>query len=113
MLRCLVGNNIKSWDSVLCAAEFAHNHAVNKSTKFSPFRIVYGLVPQGPLDLGVTPDFTRSHGLASDFVVDLTHIHTQVHDNLQLSVSKYKEAADRHRRDVQFQVIDLVWAVLT
>lgn len=45
-------------------------------------------------------------------MVDLTHIHSQVHDNLQISASKYKEAADHHCRDVQFKVGDLVWAVL-
>lgn len=32
MLRCLVGDHIKSWDTVLCKAEFAHYHVVNRST---------------------------------------------------------------------------------
>lgn len=58
MLRCLVGSNIRSWDSVLCQAEFAFNHAVNRSTSFSPFRVIYGIVPRGPIDLGVLPDAT-------------------------------------------------------
>lgn len=31
LLRCLVGNSIKSWDTCLPPAEFAHNHAVNRS----------------------------------------------------------------------------------
>ncbi|CAA7036125.1 unnamed protein product [Microthlaspi erraticum] len=113
LLRCLVGENIKSWDSVLCKAEFAYNHAVNRSTSFSPFRVVYGLVPRGPIDLGVVPDATRDHGQAVDFVADLSFIHSQVHENLQVASAKYKEAADRHRRDVQFKVGDLVWAILT
>ncbi|CAA7031690.1 unnamed protein product [Microthlaspi erraticum] len=98
---------------VLCKAEFAYNHAVNRSTSFSPFRVVYGLVPRGPIDLGVVPDATRDHGQAVDFVADLSFIHSQVHENLQVASAKYKEAADRHRRDVQFKVGDLVWAILT
>lgn len=113
MLRCLVGTNIKSWDSVLCQAEFAHNHAVNRSTAFSPFRVVYGIVPRGPLDLGLLPDATRDHGEATDFVANVSHIHQQVHENLRLASAKYKETADRHRRDVKFNVGDMVWAVLT
>ena len=113
MLRCLVGSNIRSWESILCQAEFAHNHAVNRSTSFSPFRIVYGIVPRSPLDLGVLPDATRDHGEAVEFVANISHIHQQVHDNLRLASAKYKETADRHRRDVQFKVGDKVWAVLT
>ena len=113
MLRCLVGSNIWSWESILCQAEFAHNHAVNRSTAFSPFRIVYGIVPRGPLDLGVLPDATRDHGEAVEFVANVSHIHQQVHDYLRLASAKYKEMADRHRRDVQFKVGDKVWAVLT
>lgn len=37
MLRCLVIDNVRSWDSVLCQVEFTHNYAVKKSTRFSPF----------------------------------------------------------------------------
>jgi len=37
MLRCLVRDNIRSWETRLCQAEFAHNHASNPSSSFSPF----------------------------------------------------------------------------
>lgn len=113
MLHCLVGSNIRAWDTILCQAEFAFNHAINRSTKFSPLRIIYGIVPRGPIDLGVVPDATRDHGEAVYFVAGVSHIHQQVHDNLRLTSAQYKEAADRHRRDVQFEVGDKVWAVLT
>lgn len=75
LLRCLVGDNIKSWDTKLCQAEFAHNHATNRSTGFSPFRVVFGLIPRGPLDLATTPDRTRHHGEAIDFIQDLQDVH--------------------------------------
>ena len=55
LLRCLVNDNLKSWDSKLCQAEFAHNHAVNRSTGFSPFQIFYSTIPKGPLDLSLVP----------------------------------------------------------
>lgn len=38
-LRSLVGTSIKSWDSKIPQTEFAHNHAVNRSTRFSPLRL--------------------------------------------------------------------------
>lgn len=113
LLRCLVGDNIKSWDFRLCQAEFAHNHALNRSLGFSPFRVVYGLVPRCPLDLSTLPDKTRLHGEAIDFVTDLQQLHQQAHANLEASAAKYKAAADERRREVLFAPGDMVWVYMT
>lgn len=113
MLRALVGSNIKSWESCLSQAEFAHNHAVNRSAGFSPFQIVYGLVPRCPLDLIPVPDPKRLHGRAVDFVSSLQDVHETVVRNLEESSRKYKAAADKSRRELLFQPGDLVWVVLT
>ncbi|GJV31416.1 reverse transcriptase domain-containing protein [Tanacetum coccineum] len=86
LLRCLVGDHVKAWNQKLCQAEFAHNHAVNRSTGFSPFQ---------------------------DFVVGLHDVHKVVHENLVRANSKYKQDADHKRRHVDFEVGDFVWAVLT
>ncbi|GJY83567.1 putative nucleotidyltransferase, ribonuclease H, partial [Tanacetum coccineum] len=59
LLRCLVGDHVKAWDQKLCQVEFAHNHAVNRSTGFSPFQVVYSAQPRGPLDL-MTPRVSSS-----------------------------------------------------
>lgn len=48
MLRSLVGENVKSWESKLPQAEFAHHHANNRSFGFYPFQVVYGIIPRGP-----------------------------------------------------------------
>lgn len=113
LLRCLVGDTIRSWDSVLCHAEFAHNHAISQSTGFSPFKVVYGIIPRCPADLHVAPDPTRFHGRSCDVIEEFPTIHQQVHDNLEAATSKYKLAVVTHSRDVQFKVGDHVWAVLT
>lgn len=67
-LRCLVGDNMRLWDSVLCQAEFAHNHAYNRSLGFSPFKVLYGVVPRGLLALTTTPHPGEFHGRALDLV---------------------------------------------
>lgn len=113
MLRCLVGDNLKSWDSILCQEEFAHNHAHNRSLGFSPFKVVYGLVPRGPLALTDLPQLGEFHGRAVDLVTELASIHASAHANLEASSAKYKEFADKRRRELHFQVGDFVWAVLT
>lgn len=112
LLRCLVGENIKSWDTKLCQAEFTHNHALNRSLGFNPFRVVYGVAPRCPLDLSSLPDQTRFHGQAIDFV-DLKLVHKQAHANLEAASLKYKQAADGKRRELVFAPGDLVWVVLT
>lgn len=112
MLRCLVGDNVRSWDSLLCQAEFAHNHAHNRSLGFSPFKVVYGVVPRGPLALATTPQPGEFHGRAVELVEEITTLHTRAQDNLAGTTKKYKRDADRRRREVHFQVGDLVWAVL-
>lgn len=113
MLRCLVGDNLRSWDAMLCQAEFAHNHANNRSLRFSYFRVVYGVLPHGPLSLTTLPHPGEFHGRAVELVDELTTIHARAQDNLQGTTIKYKRAADKHRCEVHFQVCEFVWAVLT
>lgn len=113
LLRCLVGEKIKTWDTVLCQAEFAHNHVVNRSSGLSPFKVVYGIIPSGPLDLTIPPDRSKFHGRAFDLVDAFCELHKQVHDCLEASAAKYKSSVDVHRRDMQFAVGDKVWEVLT
>ncbi|CAL9232327.1 unnamed protein product [Arabidopsis halleri] len=113
LLRCPVGESIKSWDSKLPQAEFAHNHARNRSSGFSPFQVIYSMLPRGPSDLSTLPDRTRLHGDAAAFVDAIQEIHVETKQHLEESVSIYKQAADVHRRRLIFEVGDFVWAVLT
>ena len=113
MLRCLVGDNLRSWDSVLCQAEFAHNHAHNRSLGYRPFKVVYGVTPHGPLGLTTVPQPGEFHGRAQELVDELTSIHARASDNLAGTTLKYKRAADKRRRELHFEVGDFVWAILT
>lgn len=114
LLRCLVGDSIKSWDSRLPQAEFAHNHAVNRSSGFSPFQVIYGIIPRAPVDLNSSlPDRTRIHGDASVFIDNILDTHSKTIQRLEASSVKYKTSADAHRRRVVFNEGDLVWVHLT
>ena len=75
--------------------------------------MVYSVVPRGPLDLIPLPGKSRIHGKAATFVSGLQEVHQAVHDNLLIAASKYKQAADKKRRHVEFDVGNYVWAVLT
>ena len=53
------GNN---WASLVDKFAFAHNTAVNYSTGYTPYKIVFGLKPQIPilLKLGLLRDNTKN-----------------------------------------------------
>ncbi|GKC16534.1 putative reverse transcriptase domain-containing protein [Tanacetum coccineum] len=72
------GDHVKAWDQKLCQAEFAHNHAVNRSTRFSPFQVVYSAQPRGPLDLMSLLVFGSVPKKVQDFVEGLREVHKAV-----------------------------------
>ncbi|GKB12789.1 putative reverse transcriptase domain-containing protein [Tanacetum coccineum] len=113
LLRCLVGDHVKACDQKLCQAEFAHNHAVNRSTGFSPFHVVYSAQPHGPLDLMTPRVSSFVPKKVHNFVAGLHDVHKAVHENLVLSNSKYKQDADHKRSHVDFKEGDFVCVVLT
>ena len=51
LLRSYVGGNLKQWDMILSQIEFAYNRSLHQSIGMSPFEVVYGVNPIGPLDL--------------------------------------------------------------
>ncbi|GJW71822.1 putative reverse transcriptase domain-containing protein [Tanacetum coccineum] len=114
LLHSLVGDHPKAWDHKLPQAEFAHNHAVNSSTGFSPFHVVYGLSPRGPLDLLALPSKVRTHD-----VFNVKHLVPFLGD----SSSNEDDAVPDSRSNLLYpggndavqleEVFDFVWAILT
>uniref|UniRef100_A0A2N9F448 Chromo domain-containing protein n=1 Tax=Fagus sylvatica TaxID=28930 RepID=A0A2N9F448_FAGSY len=51
LLRCLVGDHARTWDSILPIAQFAYNNSVNRTIGMSPFEVVHGYKARKPLDL--------------------------------------------------------------
>lgn len=74
LLRCIVRDSL-----ALAQAEFAYNNSTNRSTKKSPFQIVYTAVPQHVVDLVPLPKKPRM-SMAADHMVDKIH---QFHDEVR------------------------------
>ena len=108
LLRCLTKEHGLAWDVVLPQAEFSFNDLVNRSIGLTPFQIVYGGHPRGVLELRDLGDSHKRSAQAEDFAEVMKDIHKQVKDKLDLSVRNYKAHADKKRRDLHFQVGDLV-----
>ncbi|KAF7134234.1 hypothetical protein RHSIM_Rhsim08G0120100 [Rhododendron simsii] len=75
--------------------------------------IVNGFNPRAPVDLLPVPDRKHAFGKAEEFMSSLQQIHRDTEQRLHSITAKYKEAADKKRRNVEFEVGDFVYAVLT
>ena len=51
LLRSLVTEHHSQWDNILPQEEFSYNDSINRSTRQSPFQIVYGMQPRGVSEL--------------------------------------------------------------
>ena len=49
MITCFVDDNQENWDSGLNQLMFAYNSSVHKTTKQTPFMMVYGRAPRIPM----------------------------------------------------------------
>ncbi|PKU80749.1 hypothetical protein MA16_Dca023446 [Dendrobium catenatum] len=106
MLRCVVQEHPKIWDEILGQAEFAYNSMTNRSTGRIPFSIVYTKQPNHTVDIAVLPKCSSQR--ATDFAEQFATMLLEVRQQLTKSNAKYKEAADRHRKEWKFSPGDLV-----
>ena len=108
LLRCLNQDYQSSWDELLPIIEFSYNCSPNRSTKLSPFHVVYGHVPKRPMDLNsITHEHSKSFS-AESFIEHVNTIHDIVSKQLALSYESYKLSADVHKRWKIFKEGDLV-----
>jgi hypothetical protein len=112
LLRSLVTEHHSQWDNILPQAEFVYNDSVNRSTGQSPFQIVYGMQPRGISELRNSEQTTTRSTSAEEFVESMKEIHSQVKERLLKSSQEYKRRENQHRRQLQFEVGDLVLAHL-
>jgi hypothetical protein len=112
LLRSLVIEHHSQWDNILPQAEFGYNNSVNRSTGQSPFQIVYGMQPRGISELRDSKQTAIRSASAEGFAEAMKELHNQVKEQLQHSNQEYKRRADQHRRQLQFEVGDLILAHL-
>jgi hypothetical protein len=112
LLRILVTEHHSQWDNILPQAEFAYNDSVNRSTGQSPFQVVYGMQPRGISELRDSEQTMTSSASAEEFAEAMKELHNKVTERLQNSSQEYKRRVDQHKRQIQFEVGDLVLAHL-
>ncbi|MCI01082.1 transposon TF2-1 polyprotein, partial [Trifolium medium] len=104
-LRCFTFNNPKSWFKVISWAEYWYNTAFQTSIGMTPFKAVYGRDP---------PSLTKYEAHENDSpalqeeLKGRDNILQQLKSNLERAQQYMKHQADKHRRDVKFQIGELV-----
>jgi len=109
LLRALINLQSTAWDLLLPHVEFAFNKAPNRTTGVSPFKIVYGLDPLGPLDLIPKPMDQKPSADAEQRVAEIQRLHERVRVRIAKSNLSYSTQANKHRRQRVVQPSDLVW----
>jgi hypothetical protein len=112
LLRTLVIEHHSQWDNILPQAKFTYNDSVNRSTRKTPFQVVYGMQLRGISELRDSKQTATRSASAEDFAEAMSELQSQVKERLQNSSQEYKRKTDQHKRQLQFEVGDLILAHL-
>ena len=103
MLRKLSADQPKNWDRILPGVLFAYREVPQSTTGLSPFEMVYGVKPRGPLsllrDLWLKPEYDDFEGKTHhQYVLDLRE---QIMKNCEIASQKTREqqALSKHYFD--------------
>ena len=108
-LRCFVGHRPKQWPNWLTWAEYWFNTTFNASTKMTPFQAVYGR-PSPILFRGET--YPSKVEEVRSLIASRDEILAELKENLTLAQQRMKLFADRHRREVSYELGDWVFLKL-
>jgi transposase InsO family protein len=107
MLRSFVTYDMRNWDTMLPAMEFAYNDSKQESTKVTPFFANYGYHPHSPLGL-LAQAPGASCPAAGDYLARVAEVSTAAKAALQQAQQRQAAAYNRRHREVTFKVGDQV-----
>ena len=95
-----------SWDTHLALMEFTYNNSYQASIDMAPFEALYGRKCRTP----VCWDEVGERRLVGPDLVQITSEKVKVvRDNLKTARDRLKSYADNRRRDLQYEIGDLVF----
>ena len=106
MLRACVLDFGGSWDEHLSLIEFAYNNSYHSSIHMAPHEALYGRRCRTPLCWDQVVD---SSVVSTDIVEEANEKIRVIRQRLQTAQSRQKSYADRRRRELEFEVGDLVY----
>ena len=117
MVRAFATEQQESWEDSLPLFEMALNHAVTRSTKHSPFQILYGRSPRVPIDfakdsISAAVNANAIIPTASQWAKEWDHARRKLWDFIQRNQLKVademKKRYDQGRKPLYLEPGDLV-----
>jgi len=105
-LQCFVSQQPHKWNSFLSWAKFWYSTTYYSSIGMTPFQALYGRPPPSISNYQVGASSVNE---VDQTMVSRNTILQQLKINLHAAVNRMKQMADSKRRDVDFQVGDLVF----
>nr|GFB36123.1 putative nucleotidyltransferase, ribonuclease H [Tanacetum cinerariifolium] len=95
-----------NWDEYLCLVEFAYNNSWHASIKAAPFELLYGRKCRVPICWNEVGERL----IEGPKLIEISNDKVAVaKEKLKEARSRQKSYADKHRRDLEFQVGDRVF----
>jgi hypothetical protein len=107
MLRSYVAYDMRDWDVLLPAVEFAYNSSVQASTKHTPFYLNYGYRPRHPLDM-LVPVRDGGSPEAAVFLERIQKAAASAKENLVAAQQRQAAYYNQGHRELTFAVGDKV-----
>jgi hypothetical protein len=104
------GAYTSTWDQYVPLIQLAYNTAVQSSTGYSPYYLMYGRHPRSPLDSEIEwSDRQHDKPLVRDWIRKLREQRDLAAKALRESQQKQKERFDRKRKEFNVEVGGHVW----
>ncbi|CAJ2679805.1 unnamed protein product [Trifolium pratense] len=105
-LRCLTGRQPKMWPKWLAWAEYWYNTNYHASIKSTPFEALYGRSPpilvRGDVQLSAVEEVNKLTAERNEMIREMK-------DQLLKAQDQMRVQANKHRREVDYQVGDMVY----
>lgn len=108
-LRAMVSQRPKMWAKWLALAEWWYNLTYNSAIKMSPYEALYGTQPR---QICLPSSHRSAVGTVEDFQIKREAMDHVLKDAIQAAQNKYKQYADKKRREATLNVGDWVFLKL-
>jgi hypothetical protein len=107
-LRSFVNIEQDNWDECLIAAEIAYNNSVHISTGYTPYYLNSGQHPNFTPVISKNNNSNTNNNDAKEFLDSIQNHIERAKECLLESQQRQQHYANQHRRDLEFEVGDLV-----